>query len=79
MEDLQDLRRQIDEIDRRIVSFLNQRYEVVKKVGEWKIAHNQPIYVPERERMLLEKLEKLNPGLVFRTVESMQNAIKENL
>lgn len=62
MEDLQDLRRQIDEIDRRIVSFLNQRYEVVKKVGEWKIAHNQPIYVPERERMLLEKLEKLNPG-----------------
>ena len=62
MEDLQDLRRQIDEIDRKIVSFLNQRYEVVKKVGEWKIARNQPIYVPERERMLLEKLEKLNPG-----------------
>ena len=59
MEDLQDLRRQIDEIDRQILSFLNQRYEVVKKVGEWKIAHNQPIYVPERERMLLEKLEKL--------------------
>ena len=62
MEDLQDLRRQIDELDRQIVSFLNQRYEVVKKVGEWKIAHNQPIYVPERERMLLEKLEQLNPG-----------------
>lgn len=62
MEDLQDLRRQIDGIDRQILSLLNQRYEVVKKVGEWKIAHNQPIYVPERERMLLEKLEKLNPG-----------------
>ena len=27
----------------------------------------------------IAELEKLNPGLVFRTVESMQNAIKENL
>ena len=62
MEDLQNLRLQIDGIDRQILSLLNQRYEVVKKVGEWKHAHNQPVYVPERERMLLEKLEKLNPG-----------------
>lgn len=62
MEDLQDLRLQIDSIDRRIVSLLNERYNVVKKVGEWKHAHNQPIYVPEREKMLLEKLEQLNPG-----------------
>lgn len=62
MEDLQNLRLQIDGIDRQILALLNQRYEVVKKVGEWKHAHNQPIYVPERERMLLEKLENLNPG-----------------
>ena len=62
MEDLQDLRVQIDGIDRQILSLLNQRYEVVKKVGEWKHAHNQPVYVPEREKMLLEKLEQLNPG-----------------
>lgn len=62
MEDLQDLRTQIDVLDREIVLLLNRRYEVVKKVGEWKHAHKQPIYVPEREKMLLEKLEKLNPG-----------------
>ncbi|MBR7105258.1 MAG: prephenate dehydratase [Lentisphaeria bacterium] len=62
MEDLQDLRLQIDGIDRQIVALLNKRYEVVKKVGEWKHARNQPVYVPEREKMLLEKLENLNPG-----------------
>ena len=62
MEDLDNLRLQIDGIDRQILSLLNQRYEVVKKVGEWKHAHNQPIYVPEREKLLLEKLDQLNPG-----------------
>ena len=55
MEDLDNLRLQIDGIDRQILSLLNQRYEVVKKVGEWKHAHNQPIYVPEREKLLLPK------------------------
>ena len=62
MEDLQELRRQIDGLDRQILALLNERYNVVKKVGEWKHAHGQPVYVPEREKMLLEKLESLNPG-----------------
>jgi len=62
MEDLQELRRQIDGLDRQILTLLNERYKVVKKVGEWKLARNQPVYVPEREKMLLEKLESLNPG-----------------
>ena len=62
MEDLQELRRQIDGLDRQILALLNERYKVVKKVGEWKLARNQPVYVPEREKMLLEKLESLNPG-----------------
>ncbi|MBQ9502425.1 MAG: prephenate dehydratase [Lentisphaeria bacterium] len=62
MEDLQELRHQIDGLDRQILTLLNERYKVVKKVGEWKLARNQPVYVPEREKMLLEKLESLNPG-----------------
>ena len=34
--DIQDLRVQIDAIDRQIVRLLNDRYKVVKEVGEWK-------------------------------------------
>ena len=60
--DLQELRSQIDSIDRDIVRLLNERYEVVCKVGEWKRERGQPIYVPEREKALLEKLESLNQG-----------------
>lgn len=60
--DLQELRIKIDSIDRGIVRLLNDRYEVVKQVGEWKRERGEPIYVPEREKALLEKLETLNWG-----------------
>ena len=60
--DLQELRIKIDSIDRRIVRLLNDRYEVVKQVGEWKRERGEPTYVPEREKALLEKLETINRG-----------------
>ena len=60
--DIQDLRVQIDAIDRQIVRLLNDRYKVVKEVGEWKRERGQPLYVPEREKALLEKLESINEG-----------------
>jgi len=60
--DLQELRTKIDSIDREIVRLLNDRYDVVGKVGEWKRKRGEPIYVPEREKALLEKLESLNQG-----------------
>ncbi len=60
--DLQELRVRIDAIDRQIVQLLNERYKIVKDVGEWKRERGQPIYVPEREKALLEKLESINDG-----------------
>ncbi len=60
--ELDGLRREIDRVDRSILTLLNERYELVKKVGEWKKARNAPVYVPEREKALLDKLQQLNPG-----------------
>ena len=61
------LREQIDGIDRQIVSLLNQRYEIVREVGKWKQERGLPIYVPEREKALLEKLASLNQGPMLRS------------
>ena len=41
---------------------LNERCRLAKEIGEWKMKNNQPIYVPERERALLERLASLNDG-----------------
>jgi chorismate mutase/prephenate dehydratase len=60
--DLEKLRENIDSIDRQIVSLINERYKYVKEVGKWKQDRAHAIYVPEREKALLEKLEAINDG-----------------
>ncbi len=59
---LNDLRREIDRLDREIVVLLNRRLEIARSVGAAKRRDNLPFYVPERERMLLDKLHTLNSG-----------------
>lgn len=52
---LDDVRRKIDEADRDLISVLARRMELVRKVGEIKSREGTPVYVPEREKQLLEK------------------------
>jgi chorismate mutase/prephenate dehydratase len=59
---LNELRKNIDEIDAKIVELINERYKHVLEVGKWKQNTMSPIYVPEREKSLLERLCKLNQG-----------------
>ena len=46
----------IDEVDARIVELLKKRAEWVHEVGRIKKEKNSPIFVPERETVLLNKL-----------------------
>ena len=59
---LSDWRRQIDEIDRKLVELLNQRSRCALEIGKLKQAENLPLYQPEREREVLENAERVNPG-----------------
>jgi chorismate mutase/prephenate dehydratase len=61
-EQLEPLRRRIDELDRQIVELLNQRAEVVVHVGHIKNAGGKPIYAPDREKAVLQKICQLNRG-----------------
>jgi len=58
--ELKKLRNEIDKIDNEILTLLNKRMEVVKKVGELKNNTNAPIYRPEREREIIERLTNLS-------------------
>ena len=60
--DLEDLRRRIDDVDARIVELLNERAEIVLKIGEWKRQQNRPIYDPSREQQVYKKIEAANQG-----------------
>ena len=54
---LKELRQQIDEIDDTIVRLLNRRVQLAKKAGEEKTREGTPLYDPEREKRIYERLE----------------------
>src|SRR5436190_740971 len=59
---LENLRKQIDAIDEQIVALLNRRANVVVEVGKHKQQAGTPIYAPDREKLVLEKVRRLNQG-----------------
>jgi len=60
--DLEALRRQIDELDRRLVELLNERAKVVVEVGKTKQLDGTPIYAPDREHAVLQRIAEINTG-----------------
>ncbi|WP_321492823.1 prephenate dehydratase [uncultured Desulfobacter sp.] len=59
---LSPLRGEIDRIDERILELINQRLEIGKKVGEIKKQKGGQILDRNRERMVIERLSRINPG-----------------
>lgn len=60
--DIPGWRKQIDEIDRKLVDLLNQRARAAREIGKLKQNTNLPIYEPDRERDILEHVRELNGG-----------------
>lgn len=51
--ELNELRDQIDDVDKQILQLLARRLSLVEKVGEVKSKHGLPIYAPDREAAML--------------------------
>ena len=59
---MESLRDEIDRIDSQVLTLLNRRMELALAIGRMKHAQHLPVYVPERERSILARLEALNTG-----------------
>jgi len=59
---LDELRVEIDSIDNQLLELYNKRMEYVHQVGELKNTTGAPIYRPEREQSILNRLKKQNRG-----------------
>jgi len=59
---LDELRVQIDSIDDQLLELYNKRMEYVHQVGELKNTTGAPIYRPEREQSILNRLKAQNKG-----------------
>ncbi|WP_163132116.1 bifunctional chorismate mutase/prephenate dehydrogenase [Agarivorans sp. Alg241-V36] len=67
------LRDQIDEVDQQLLDLLQQRIQLVHKVGEVKTQHGLPIYAPDREAAMLAKrrAEAENKGVPPALIEDV--------
>jgi chorismate mutase len=60
--DISDWRKQIDDLDRKLVELLNQRARAAIEIGRLKRNTDLPIYEPDREREVIANAEKSNAG-----------------
>jgi chorismate mutase len=60
--EIEDWRKQIDELDEQIVALICKRAEAAKAIGLAKRDKNLPVYEPQREDAVLEHVKKLNCG-----------------
>ncbi|HOJ40374.1 MAG TPA: chorismate mutase, partial [bacterium] len=76
LKELEKWRRKIDELDRQLLKVLNERASVVRKIAEIKGRTGAPGFDPSREKMVVEKLKKLNEGpLEAREIELVMETI----
>ena len=57
-----DLRRRIDQIDDQLMKLLNSRSACAVEIGRIKRQIGMAVYQPEREKWILDRAEKNNPG-----------------
>lgn len=84
---LQDLRRQIDDLDTQILQLLSDRARLAQEVGKGKTRTATQFFSPERERQIFERLHKVNQGplppdairAIYREIISASRALETAL
>lgn len=62
--DIAEIREQIDSVDNEIVQLFKKRMALSAQIADYKKEHNMPIYVPAREREILQDVaEKAGPEM----------------
>jgi len=60
--DIDAIREKINQLDDELLRIFNERAALALKIGQIKKNLNLPIYDPKREKLILERLKRNNPG-----------------
>lgn len=76
MTELDNYRKEIDEIDQELTALFEKRLETVLKVGEYKKTHDLPILDSSREEaVILKNTERLNNKAYAQELSDFYKAI----
>ena len=59
---IEELRKSVDKLDRRLLELLNQRAELTQQIAHHKRRRNDDQFVPSRERQIFDNLQTHNRG-----------------
>ncbi|MFA5701038.1 MAG: chorismate mutase [Desulfuromonas sp.] len=59
---IDDLRMKIDQLDQELLHIFNQRADLALQIGHLKKELDLPVYAPDREQYIFDKMQQLNPG-----------------
>jgi chorismate mutase-like protein len=86
--DIEDWRKKIDELDRKLVALLSERARAAVEIGKLKRNTSMPIYEPDRERVVFDNVQGENRGplpgrdlvrIYERIIDVMRNIQKEEI
>jgi chorismate mutase len=86
--DIEDWRKKIDELDRKMVELLSERALAAVAIGRLKRDTSLPIYEPDRERTVFANVQEANRGplpgrdlvrIYERIIDVMRNVQKEEI
>ena len=60
--DIEDWRKKIDEVDRKLVELLSERARAALMIGHLKVATSLPVYEPAREKIIYANVRAANKG-----------------
>ncbi|HUB28801.1 MAG TPA: chorismate mutase [Terracidiphilus sp.] len=59
---LEELRKQIDDLDRQLVELLSERARAALMIGHLKVKTSLPVYEPAREKIIYSNVRAANKG-----------------
>jgi len=59
---IDDIRIEIDRLDRELLKIFNDRAALALRIGEIKKELGMPVYDPAREKRIFERMRQDNPG-----------------
>ena len=86
--DIEDWRKKIDDLDRKLVELLSERARAAVAIGKLKRNTSMPVYEPDRERIVFANVQEANPGplpgrdlvrIYERIIDVMRNIQKEEI
>lgn len=79
MDKLTQYRKQLDELDQKLMELLEARFQVISEIKDHKAKHHLPVYDEKRETEILKKCESFSHHDAIKAVYNQILTVSKNI